>query len=74
MALSGLFLMLFLAQHFLSIGFGFSPDTFNSISHFMEITVSAVYSARAVEVQTGSNYWTTDGAAGVQMWASRVVW
>ena len=36
MALSGLFLMLFLAQHFfINMTSVFSPDTFNSISHFM---------------------------------------
>ncbi|WP_395056965.1 succinate dehydrogenase cytochrome b subunit [Flavobacterium sp.] len=36
MALSGLFLMLFLAQHFfINFTSVFSPDTFNSISHFM---------------------------------------
>ncbi len=36
MALSGLFLMLFLAQHFfINIMSVFSPDTFNEISHFM---------------------------------------
>jgi succinate dehydrogenase / fumarate reductase cytochrome b subunit len=35
MALSGI-LMLFLAQHFFhQYDFGFGPDTFNSISHFM---------------------------------------
>ena len=36
MALSGLFLMLFLAQHFfINMTSVFSADTFNSISHFM---------------------------------------
>ncbi|MFH6970263.1 succinate dehydrogenase cytochrome b subunit [Flavobacterium petrolei] len=36
MALSGLFLMLFLAQHFfINMTSVFSSDTFNSISHFM---------------------------------------
>ena len=36
MALSGLFLILFLAQHFfINSTSVFSPDTFNSISHFM---------------------------------------
>jgi len=36
MALSGLFLLLFLAQHFfINSTSVFSPDTFNSISHFM---------------------------------------
>jgi succinate dehydrogenase / fumarate reductase cytochrome b subunit len=36
MALSGLFLMLFLAQHFfINMTSVFSPDSFNSISHFM---------------------------------------
>lgn len=36
MALSGLFLMLFLAQHFfINMTSVFSPDTFNEISHFM---------------------------------------
>lgn len=36
MALSGLFLMLFLAQHFfINMTSVFSPDVFNSISHFM---------------------------------------
>jgi succinate dehydrogenase / fumarate reductase cytochrome b subunit len=36
MALSGIFLMLFLAQHFfINMTSVFSPDTFNSISHFM---------------------------------------
>jgi succinate dehydrogenase / fumarate reductase cytochrome b subunit len=36
MALSGLFLMLFLTQHFfINVTSLFSPDTFNSISHFM---------------------------------------
>lgn len=36
MALSGLFLMLFLAQHFfINLTSVFSPDTFNEISHFM---------------------------------------
>jgi succinate dehydrogenase / fumarate reductase cytochrome b subunit len=35
MALSGLFLMLFLTQHFYQYDFGFSADTFNSLSHFM---------------------------------------
>ena len=36
MALSGLFLMLFLAQHFFINSMSvFSPDTFNEISHFM---------------------------------------
>ena len=36
MALSGLFLMLFLAQHFfINMTSVFGPDTFNSISHFM---------------------------------------
>lgn len=36
MALSGLFLMLFLAQHFfINMTSVFSPDTFNAISHFM---------------------------------------
>ena len=36
MALSGLFLMLFLAQHlFINSMSVFSPDTFNEISHFM---------------------------------------
>lgn len=36
MALSGLFLMLFLAQHFfINMTSVFSPDNFNSISHFM---------------------------------------
>ena len=36
MALSGLFLMLFLAQHFfINMTSVFSDDTFNSISHFM---------------------------------------
>jgi succinate dehydrogenase / fumarate reductase cytochrome b subunit len=36
MALSGLFLLLFLAQHFfINSTSVFSPDTFNTISHFM---------------------------------------
>jgi succinate dehydrogenase / fumarate reductase cytochrome b subunit len=36
MALSGIFLMLFLAQHFfINITSVFSPDTFNFLSHFM---------------------------------------
>ena len=36
MALSGIFLMVFLAQHFfINMTSVFSPDTFNSISHFM---------------------------------------
>jgi len=36
MALSGLFLILFLAQHcFINLTSVFGPDTFNSISHFM---------------------------------------
>jgi succinate dehydrogenase / fumarate reductase, cytochrome b subunit len=36
MALSGLFLMLFLAQHFfINVTSVFSADTFNSISHYM---------------------------------------
>jgi succinate dehydrogenase / fumarate reductase, cytochrome b subunit len=36
MALSGLFLMLFLAQHFfINMTSVFSPETFNEISHFM---------------------------------------
>jgi succinate dehydrogenase / fumarate reductase cytochrome b subunit len=36
MALSGLFLMLFLAQHFfINMTSVFSPDTFNLLSHFM---------------------------------------
>ena len=36
MALSGLFLMLFLTQHFfINMTSVFSPDTFNEISHFM---------------------------------------
>jgi hypothetical protein len=36
MALSGLFLILFLTQHFfINSTSVFSPDTFNSISHFM---------------------------------------
>lgn len=36
MALSGLFLILFLAQHcFINFTSVFGPDTFNSISHFM---------------------------------------
>ena len=36
MALSGIFLMLFLAQHFfINMTSVFSADTFNSISHFM---------------------------------------
>jgi succinate dehydrogenase / fumarate reductase cytochrome b subunit len=36
MALSGIFLMLFLAQHFfINMTSVFSSDTFNSISHFM---------------------------------------
>mgnify|MGYP006170315653 CR=1 FL=1 len=36
MALSGLFLMLFLAQHFfINMTSVFSADVFNSISHFM---------------------------------------
>ena len=36
MALSGIFLMLFLAQHFfINMTSVFSPDAFNSISHFM---------------------------------------
>ncbi|CAM3815746.1 succinate dehydrogenase [Flavobacterium branchiophilum] len=36
MALSGLFLMLFLTQHFfINLTSIFSPDTFNEISHFM---------------------------------------
>jgi succinate dehydrogenase / fumarate reductase cytochrome b subunit len=35
MALSGLFLMLFLAQHFFINMTCFSADTFNSLSHFM---------------------------------------
>ena len=36
MSLSGLFLVIFLAQHlFINIMSVFSPDTFNSLSHFM---------------------------------------
>jgi succinate dehydrogenase / fumarate reductase cytochrome b subunit len=35
MALSGLFLMLFLAQHFYQYDIGFQCRYFNSISHFM---------------------------------------
>lgn len=36
MALSGIFLMLFLAQHFfINMTSVFSPDSFNSISHYM---------------------------------------
>jgi succinate dehydrogenase / fumarate reductase cytochrome b subunit len=35
MALSGLFLMLFFTAFFYQYDFGFSADTFNSISHFM---------------------------------------
>jgi succinate dehydrogenase / fumarate reductase cytochrome b subunit len=35
MALSGLFLMLFNTAFFYQYDFGFSADTFNSLSHFM---------------------------------------
>ena len=46
MALSGLFLVLFLAQHFtINLTSVISPDTFNSWSHFMgtNILVQGIY-------------------------------
>ena len=44
MALSGLFLILFLAQHFfINFTSVFGPDTFNSISHFMGYNAPVQY-------------------------------